>query len=513
MRQVASVFGFGFAKLHVSPFVLLAGVGLGAVTAVVASYVPARRSRALDLAAELHGRATRVEETLERSRVRLAIWVVTGAVAILLSQIAQRNGAMERWQPPLATGALALASVSLIAAVGAAAPLLLAVALRALRTTSGPIRVAVANLVANPRRTSVVATAAGASVALACVFATLGPAIQGVVSSIVGKAAGGRVWVSTLDANNSGTVEARPSRRVLATLASLPGIEAVDESPCTSVVDDAGLVSVCAYDGGRTLPFETIAGRVDARAFDQGEVILGPGAARSRGLRPGSVFRMRTPTGFIPLTVAGIWDNLQANGYSATVSPRRFTELFGRLSPASVFVRPTAGVSAAELVRRIGAADLDPDLYALTPASYVRRLSSEIGEQVTPFWSLQRAVLFTALVAAMSTLLLVGVQRRRELGVLGAVGFGPAGLARMTLVEAAAAGFSGAVLGVVASLGLFVVFSSASLAAVGHTLPFRFETPSAIVAVGLAVVVVAVGGLLPAWRTARLQIVDAIRDE
>ena len=40
-----------------------------------------------------------------------------------------------------------------------------------------------------------------------------------------------------------------------------------------------------------------------------------------------------------------------------------------------------------------------------------------------------------------------------------------------------------------------------------------FAAATAIYSSLLAIVVVTVGGLLPAWRTSRLQIVDAIRDE
>jgi len=52
-----------------------------------------------------------------------------------------------------------------------------------------------------------------------------------------------------------------------------------------------------------------------------------------------------------------------------------------------------------------------------------------------------------------------------------------------------------------------------SVASIGTTAPFRFDGATAVYSSLLAIVVVTVGGLLPAWRTSRLQIVDAIRDE
>jgi len=499
--------------LHISPLVLLAGVGLGVITSLFASYVPARRARRLDLAAEIHGRTARAEEDRRRARLRLTVFVVGSAAAIFLSYVAQRNGALQRWQPPLGAISLALAAFFLFAAVGATTPLLLRIVLRPLRATGGPIRVAVSNLVANPRRTSVMAAAAGAAVSVACVLGAIGPATRDAVRTNLTAATDGRVWVSTLSANNSGTVDARPSPRVLKALRSVPGVASVDAGPCVFLADRAGFMGVCAYDGPRVIPFGAISGDVSSRALGRGEIILGPGAARSRGLRPGSTLHMPTPTRFAHLRVAGIWTNANMNGYSATVSRERFEELFGQEPSPAVLLRLAPGVSPDVVVGRIKAARLDPDLYALTPEQYSARLAYEIGTQVTPFWTFQRILLLVALVATLSTLLLVGVQRRRELGILGAVGFGPRGLARMTIGEAAGAALAGGVLGVVSSLGLFEAFRNVAVATVGTRAPFTFAFPTAVVAVALAVVVVAIGGLLPAWRTSRLEIVEAIRDE
>jgi putative ABC transport system permease protein len=143
--------------------------------------------------------------------------------------------------------------------------------------------------------------------------------------------------------------------------------------------------------------------------------------------------KIPTPTGFVDVKVAGIWQTSNNNGYTAYVSPERFEQMFGDEPAESYDVIPDPGTAPEALVSRIDAADLDPDLYARTPDQAAAQLADEVGDQVTPFWTLQRLLLFVALVAALSTLLLMGVQRRRELGVLGATGFSPSALARMTI--------------------------------------------------------------------------------
>jgi len=263
----------------------------------------------------------------------------------------------------------------------------------------------------------------------------------------------------------------------------------------------------------RAAPVHVYSGAADARALARGEAIVGPGVARTRGIRPGSQLRVETASGLRSLRVAGVWADPNNNGFVATVSLGTLERLFGREPPTVAMVRPASGISAAHLAREIRAADIDPDLHARAPADLTTELSSELAAQVAPFWILQRILLFVALIATLSTLLLVGVQRRRELGILGAVGFGPRGLALVTILEALAVGICSAALGVIGSLAMYEVLRNVSVASIGTIAPFRFAPGTALYSSILAVIVVAFGGLLPAWRTARLQIVDAIREE
>jgi putative ABC transport system permease protein len=503
-------------SVHVSWGLMIMGVLLGVLTGVIAAWVPARRARRIDLAAELHGRAALIEEAPRRARVRVALLVFAGGLGILGSYFAQRNGALEPWQSSLATPSLVVAGLFLLAAVGAAAPLVLKAVLRPLRATGGPLRVAVSNLVGRPRRTSVMASTVGAAVALACLLGSIIPAIRSTTRSEQISEAGGRVFISTLPMNNAGA-SARPSEKLLAAVAALPGVARIDANRCLGVSSNVQHVTglgLCAQAWrGDTPPFERVAGEVSARAIARGEAIIGTSAARSLGLRPGSTMHIPTPTGVASVRVAGIWSTAEDNGYRVSISPRRFDELFGDERAENLYVVPEPGVSATTLARTIEDAHLDPDLYVRTPQQASAQLADEVDDQVAPFWMLQRLLLFVALVASLSTLLLVGVQRRRELGVLGAVGFGPGGLARMTIAEAIAAGLTGSVLGTIASLGLFEVLRNASRVAVGVRPPYGFDPVSALVSTVLALIVVTVGALLPAWRTSRVPIVEAIRDE
>lgn len=498
--------------VHLPVGVYVLGFVVGVLVAVLASIVPARRASRIDLAAELHGRGGVQEAAPRRTWVRVAVLAATVAGAVLLSYLSQRNGSLETWQPPAGALGLVLASFAIFALVGSLAPIAIGRWLRVWRSRGGVARVAMSNLVSQPRRTSVIAAAVGAAVGMGCVLGSLIPSIKGAVATFDGASTDGRIYVSTLPLNNSSNVDARPSFATVRRLERTPGVAAVEQTRCTEVSDTDGVYSVCGLEGERgTSP--VVMGDAVAEVLARGEAVAATGVARERNLRPGDMMRVVTPAGFRDVRVGAIWIYARDNGHSVVVSLDRHEELFGPTTPHSLLVAPEEGTSEAAVIERIEAAGIDPDLYALSSSELAAAQAEEIGLQVEPFWGMQRLLLAVALVGTLSTLLLVGVQRRRELGILGAVGFGPGALGGMTLLEALVAGAVGSVLGAIGSTAAFETLRNAAAVSVGARPPFHFEFGPAVSSVLLALVVVSVGAALPAWRTSRLQIVEAIRDE
>jgi putative ABC transport system permease protein len=189
------------------------------------------------------------------------------------------------------------------------------------------------------------------------------------------------------------------------------------------------------------------------------------------------------------------------------------TTLFGPQPVGDVTLRPKPGVTVDELSREVTAAGLDPDLQVQTPAQLASSVSADVSSQLAPFWALQRGLLVVAFVAVLSTLLLVGVQRRRELGLLAAVGMRPSELFRMVMSEAAVVAVVGVVLGIVLAVGQFESSRQVIPIFIGYKDPFRLAGGSLLVYGPLVVFVVLVAAALPAWRTSRLEVVESLRYE
>ncbi len=136
-----------------------------------------------------------------------------------------------------------------------------------------------------------------------------------------------------------------------------------------------------------------------------------------------------------------------------------------------------------------------------------------ISASMTQAMALARAILvITALIAAtalLNTLMLALLERRRELGILRAVGSTRRFALRMILAEAAAIGTVGAALGLV--FGLLEQFLYAAIATdlLGIEIDAR-PGPLLPVFVAAALGLSLLGSIPPALRAARLNIVDAV---
>jgi putative ABC transport system permease protein len=260
-------------------------------------------------------------------------------------------------------------------------------------------------------------------------------------------------------------------------------------------------------------PFQMVEGTKDEPAFERGQTIVGVGLARRLNLGPGSVMSLDTPTGVVRVPIQGVWLNGDFTGQVVSMPLSMLTTLFGPQPVGDVTLRPKPGVTVDQLSREVTAARLDPDLQVQTPAQLARSVSADVSSQLAPFWALQRGLLVVAFVAVLSTLLLVGVQRRRELGLLAAVGMRPSELFRMVMSEAAVVAVVGVVLGVVLAVGQFESSRQVIPIFIGYKDPFRLAGGSLLVYGPLVVFVVLVAAALPAWRTSRLEVVESLRYE
>jgi putative ABC transport system permease protein len=115
------------------------------------------------------------------------------------------------------------------------------------------------------------------------------------------------------------------------------------------------------------------------------------------------------------------------------------------------------------------------------------------------------AVVFTILLIAANTMITAVRERTAEIGVLKTLGFTDGQVFRMVLAEAAVITLGG---GVAGALLARLAVTGANL---GFLPPLTVAWSTVITGIGVALLIGAVSGLIPAYQAARLRIVDALR--
>jgi putative ABC transport system permease protein len=254
-----------------------------------------------------------------------------------------------------------------------------------------------------------------------------------------------------------------------------------------------------------------IAGRAIKPGTDEalvGKAVLG----RYPGLRIGE--RVDFPSSTKP-TVVGVFE-AAGSAYESEIwadfeSVRRAFAFFASVSSI------TAQLDGASALDRFGAplvGDRQTGLSVASESAYYKRVSQGLPD-VIRILGIVETLIFSigAVLGAMLTMHASVSQRSREIGVLRALGFGQLQILFSFVVESAALGFGGALVGAAVCLLTPLIDFRCINFATGQEIAFRF-VPSftnlcfAILA-GTAVGVI--GGLLPAMRAARVDPIQAMR--
>lgn len=269
----------------------------------------------------------------------------------------------------------------------------------------------------------------------------------------------------------------------------------------------AGAHEARGWSTAALAPHRLVAGGPPVRT---GEVVLD----RALGLAPGSPVTLLTARGPAPYTVSGLTD-----GPGPYVSDGEAARLGGGVRVIGLLTRPGADPAAVRAaVRRAvlgvvggsGRVLAGPDRAAAEPAADAR--TRWIGMQVLTAMALLGG--FVSVFVVASTFAFRVTQRRREFGLLRAVGATPRQVRLIVYGEALAVGVVAAAAG--ALLGAAVAPAVGGVLVAAGFEPESFGVRFTPLPVAAAVVAGITAGLLGAWsasgRAARVRPLEALRD-
>lgn len=490
---------------------VVAAVIMGVVVASAAAWRPARRATRSDVAAELSLRERRAESGMQGLARKAAIAVVAGAIATVAAVAGGADGSLKSWQPLAAWIGLFASIVAVAFAMGRVGSLVAAVVLRRVRVTLPPVRLALANLVREPSRTGVMILAAGAAVSIGYVTDSYTEQAEAGIRQSTDADFGGGLLVSIGPADG-GDQFARIPTSVADAVRDHPQVDHVDSAVFLFTNADGEAIGITGAEGGLA-DRQVYAGSADPDRFAAGEIMVGAGLARRQGIEPGGVAVLPTHDGPVNLPVQGIWADGNGVGMNVTVPLTLAQEHWGPIPTGSVVAYPVDGVTSEQLAASMHRDIADPALRVETPEQVTGRWVSNIDSQIAPFKALQVGLTALAFVAVLSTLLLVGIQRHRELGLLSAAGMTPRSIFAMVLTEAGLVGVIAAAVALPLATLQGFAFQAVVPMILGWENPTRFDLSAWFSSGVLTTVVVVASAAFPAWRAARVDVVEALAYE
>ncbi|OBF79509.1 ABC transporter permease [Mycobacterium sp. 852002-51163_SCH5372311] len=315
------------------------------------------------------------------------------------------------------------------------------------------------------------------------------------------------VWVSA-NAPDSYPTDTLP-QGLSEKVAAVPGVAHVTEGAYGFAEVGGTRVMLDGLSAGTAdALFRALDNRVRAELLDGRGVVLTQNLGKTLHVRAGDRLRMETPRGVQETPVLALVPYFSTVIGTVGMNLDQMRTWFDRPAATVLQVSAAPGVDPRHLLNEVRRA-VPASNYVYDGRAALAGLEAPMRQSMFIANAVWIIVVAVAAVALLNTLTLSVLERRREIGVLRAMGSSRRFTLRMVLVEALGIGVVGGVLGLVFGVTDQWLFSLVSGEMMSFQVSFR---PSAMVLVFTigALAISLLGSVPPARRAARLNIVEAV---
>lgn len=506
MAALATVLwdSIGASALVVTPLTIAIPFLMGLVVTVASSWPAAKRATAVrPLEAIRQSDAPVENEKLSRTRTALAIGASVLGALVLAGALAASRTEMAQSGLPLLVGVLGgmISFLGLLLSARIIVPALL----RGIHRTAGriggvPAELAISNMERNPDRTSSTATALLMGVTLIALMVVAATSVKQTFVDVVESR--GTADIELRLSNDEGQLEGR-------TIGDLRSIDGVERVETVSIAD------VTLGTDGYSLPIVSIDGD-DARSIVRSDatmrhlrddtVIVPTLVADGHGIVDGEAVILEGETGVVErraVVVDSVW-------FEVYVTPSTYEATVGTARPNGAWLRLDDSADVQHVSKAVGEVMPNGVSYTVGGSAIERRLYLDLIDNVLlGATALTGAAVLIAIVGVGNTLTLSVLERRRESGMLRAMGLTGRQLKRSLAIEGVLISLVGAAIGLVAGtiygwIGAMTIFGNAWDVSLGWPVGRM-----AIVA-GVAIVAGWLASVMPARQAARVSPVEAL---
>ncbi|MCE9622555.1 MAG: FtsX-like permease family protein [Actinomycetia bacterium] len=493
-------FGPGDTELVIGASGFVITLIVGTIVTLICAVAPALRSgRVPPLAAMRDVAIDRA--AVSTTRKWLGAASVVAAIALVTLGL---TGGNANW---LGAGVIAM-FVSLIAL----GPFVAAPIARAAEPVLGRLRgpsgtMSGRNAARNPKRTALTAGALAVGLSLLIGVATLGASAKASTREIIGEAFQSDYVVSPKQGNAQIGIPPTIAAEIKAAgVGDALGLAAtklfVKED---GEFKDKGVLAVSAPDAQAVLELTFLDGSFED--LDATGILYSADKAKRDGLSVGDPVEIKLLDGTeATLTVQGVFDDdIFGN---LIVERSLFDGQSVPLFDLSVFVRSADGVTSSGTEALQAIVDRYPTAKLQTRDEYINEQSKQIDGFLNFIYALLGMSIFIAVIGVVITLWLAVYERRRELGLLRAVGMTKRQVRRSVLWESMITGVVGVVLGTVLGVALgWVIVKAFEDEGLGV---FELPIPTILIAMVLSLIFAALAALIPARKASNADMLTAI---
>jgi putative ABC transport system permease protein len=318
------------------------------------------------------------------------------------------------------------------------------------------------------------------------------------------------VWVSA-NSPDSYPIDALP-QGLSEKVAAVPGVARVTEGTFGFAEVGGARVMLDGFSSGTADPLY--------RALDEqvrNQVLAGRGVVLSKNLgktlhvRAGDQLRMQTPHGVQQTTVLALVPYFSTVIGTVGMGLDKMRSWFDRPVTTTLQIAAAPGVDPNRLLGEVRRVVPAPN-YVYDGRAELAGLEAPMHQSMFIANAVWIIVVLVAAVALLNTLTLSVLERRREIGVLRAMGSSRRFTLQTVLAEATGIGVVGGVLGLVFGLTDQWLFSLVSGDMMNFQVSFRPSSMAFVFTLG-ALAISLLGSVPPARRAARLNIIEAVSVE
>lgn len=376
------------------------------------------------------------------------------------------------------------------------------------------------NVVSSLSRTSVAIAALMIAVSVAVGVGLMISSFRNTVDVWLSESVQGDIYISPptyAGSQTSGIID--PA--VKNTLESWPGVLRVDTFRMVEVESADGPINL-AYTQNPSIGLERVYKWVDRKPEEvwstmlEGSILVSEPLANRMGITPqNDMLILETPEGKSSFPIVGVYYDYSSSQGNVLMAHPLFESIWGVDDVGAISLRMSEDIDVEQVASKLTDVLAPIQPLEVRPNAALRAEALAIFDRTFAITgAMQLLTTLVAFIGVLSALLSLQLDKKRELGILRAVGLTVRQLWKLVLYESGLLGASAGLLAMPTGLGLaLILIYIINRRAFGWTLQLQLDATPFLEALIVALLAALAAGILPTWHLSKQAAADAMRSE